>query len=126
MRGGVDPANRGGFPWDEGRWEPGLRETVQALLRLRAAEPALRDGPVRFLWAEGSLVAYERGDGAARFVVAVNAGDEPARAEVWLGDGARLEPVEVPGFGGVAGGAIVDGRASIDVGPRSGGLLRVV
>jgi len=126
LRGGIDPANRGSFPWDESRWEPGLRESVRALLRLRTAEPALRDGPVRFLWAEGSLVAYERGEGAARFVVAVNAGDEPARAEVWLGDGGRLEPVEVSGFGGVAGGAIVDGRTVLELQGRSGGLLRVV
>ena len=85
----------------------------------------MRDGPVRFLWSEGSLVAYERGEGAARFVVAVNAGDEPARAEVWLGDGARLEPVEVPGFIGVSGGAIVDGRIELDLPGRSGGILRI-
>lgn len=38
MAGGVDPACRGGFPWDEARWEPGLRESIQAALRLRMAE----------------------------------------------------------------------------------------
>src|SRR4051794_41956757 len=77
MQGGVDPANRGGFPWDEARWEPGLRDGIRAVLKARGAEAALRDGPVRFLRAEGSAGADERGGGATRFVIAGNAAAEP-------------------------------------------------
>ena len=126
MQGGVDPANRGGFPWDEDGWEPGLRDAVKALLWLRRSEPALRDGPMRFLWANGSAVAYERGAGAGRFVVVVNAGDEAVRLDLGMGDeGGRLDPVALAGFGGVSGAAIVEGRASVEITARSGGILRV-
>jgi neopullulanase len=125
MRGGVDPANRGGFPWDEGRREPGLRESVKGLLRLRAAEPVLRDAPLRFLWAEGSAVAYERGDGPARLVVAVNTGDEAARLDLWIGEGERLAPIDLIGFDGVGAGTVIDGRTIVELAPRSGGVLRI-
>ena len=36
--GGNDPGPRGAFPWYPGRREPGLRESVRALLRLRSSE----------------------------------------------------------------------------------------
>ena len=38
LAGSHDPDCRRGFPWDEGRWEPGLRDSVRALLHLRRAE----------------------------------------------------------------------------------------
>ena len=69
---GNDPGYRGAFPWDAARWEPGLRDTVRALLHLRSAEPGLRDGPLGVVGAAGAAVAFERGSGAARFIVAVN------------------------------------------------------
>ena len=114
-------------PGTRPRWEPGLRDAVKALLWLRRSEPALRDGPIRFLWADGSAVVYERGAGAGRFVVAVNAGDSAVRAELDLGGvgGGRLDPVALPGFGGVAGAPIVDGRASVELPARSGCVLRL-
>ena len=96
LEGGGDPGCRGAFPWDEARWEPGLHEAVRGLLRLRAAEPALRDAPLRVVGAEGSAVAYERGSGASRFVVAVNAGE----SEVRLG----LDFADAPGGAGWAPG----------------------
>jgi hypothetical protein len=130
MQGGVDPANRGGFPWDESRWESGLRDGVRAVLRARGAEPALRDGPVRFLRAEGGAVAYERGAGASRFLIAVNAADEPVTLELPIGGDsadvhARLEPIALPGFGEVEASAAVDGTVTLALTPRSGGLFRI-
>ncbi len=105
LRGGDDPGCRGAFPWDESWWEPGLRDSVRALMRLRAAEAALRDGPMRVIGASGMAMAFERGAGSSRFVVAVNAGDEPVGLEVGFGDapegpGGHLAPIELPGFGG--------------------------
>ena len=104
LRGGNDPENRGAFPWDEGRWDTGLRDSVRAMTRLRATEPALRDSPLRAVGAWGSAVAFERGAGAARFVVAVNAGDSPIDLQLWFGDapegaGGHLASVELAGFG---------------------------
>ncbi len=131
LEGGNDPACRGAFPWDEDRWEHGLRESVRALLRLRSAEPALRDSPIRALGAEGGAVAFERGAGSSRFVVAVNAGDEPVALPVRFEDepegaGGQLAPLDLPGFGGVGPASIHDGTAVLELAGRSGAVLRVV
>jgi glycosidase len=131
LTGGMDPHCRGAFPWDSSRWEPGLHDTVRALFRLRQAEPALRDGPFRVVGAREAAVAYERGSGAARFVVVVNPGDSavqmPLRfADAPPGHGGHLAPVTLPGLGGVGEAPIVDGTATLDVAARSGGIVRVV
>ena len=117
LSGGNDPDCRGSFPWDEARWETGMRDSVQALLRLRHAEPALRDGQTRLVGASDVAVALERGAGASRFVVAANASDEPVRLDLSLSDaaagsGGHLAPVVLPGFDGVAESPIV-GRAGL-------------
>ena len=130
LRGGDDPGCRGAFPWDEARWESGLRESVQALFGLRSAEAVLRDGPLRVVGADASAIAYERGTGASRLVVALNPGNSTAhlslRFEDAPGDGnERLAPIDLPGLAGVGGGRIERGGATIEIGPRSGGVLRV-
>jgi cyclomaltodextrinase / maltogenic alpha-amylase / neopullulanase len=131
LTGGNDPACRGAFPWDEARWEPGLRESVQALLRLRHADPALRDGGIRIVGATDAAVALERGAGSSRFVVAANASAEPVRLDLRFADaapgaGGHLAPVVLPGFDGVGESPIVDGRARLDMAPRAAAVLRVV
>ena len=94
LLGGNDPANRGAFPWDEARWDIGLRETVRALLRLRAAEPGLRDVSVRTVGAEGSAVAFERGvgDDALRRCGQRRRLGRPARVAVRRRAGRRRRP----------------------------------
>jgi cyclomaltodextrinase / maltogenic alpha-amylase / neopullulanase len=131
LLGGNDPACRGAFPWDDTRWAGGLRESVRALLRLRSAEPALRDGPLTIVGAAEAALAYERGSGASRFVVVANPGDVSVRlplrfADAPTGHGGHLAPITLPGMGGVAETAVVDGRATLDVGPLAGSILRVV
>ena len=131
LSGGNDPACRGAFPWDEARWEPGLRESVRALFRLRAAEPALRDGPLKAVGSAGSAMAYERGSGVARFVVVVNPGTAAERlslrfADAPSGHGGHLAPIVLPGLGGVGEAAILDGVAILDVAPLVASILRVV
>jgi neopullulanase len=129
--GANDPASRGGFPWDETHWEPGLHDVVRALLHLRAAEPGLRDSPLRAVGAQGSAVAFERGSGAARFVVAVNAGEEAASLPLRFADapggaGGHLASIELPGFATPAETRIVDGNATIDLEAQTGAVLRIV
>ncbi len=129
--GGIDPECRGAFPWDRATWEPGLHDTVRTLLHLRSAEPVLRDGPLTVVGAADSAVAFERGSGAARFVVAANPGDAPVRLDVRFADapsgaGGHLAPVDIPGLTGAGESRIVDGRATIGLGARSGTVLRVV
>ena len=129
LTGGNDPECRAGFPWDETRWEPGLRASVRALLRLRSAEPALRDAPLRIAGAEGQAVAIERGAGPSRLVVAVNAGETATRLRLGLeadpGGLGRLAPLALPGFDGATGGEIVDGEAWLELPARTGNIYRV-
>ncbi|MFL5709104.1 MAG: hypothetical protein ACJ77Y_08990, partial [Chloroflexota bacterium] len=80
----------------------------------------------------GSAVAYERGEGVSRFVIAVNAADEAATIHVPI-DGdvppdrpLRLDPVDLPGFGVVGVSAVAGGSATLVLPPRSGGLFRIV
>jgi cyclomaltodextrinase len=131
LTGGGDPACRGAFPWDPARWEPGLRNTIRGLLHLRLAEPVLRDGPLAVVGAAGPAIAIERGSGSARFIVAANPGETAVALEVRLADapsgaGGHLAPVDIPGCGGSGESRIVDGRATIDLAPCSGTILRVV
>ncbi|MFL5675135.1 MAG: glycoside hydrolase family 13 protein [Chloroflexota bacterium] len=128
MTGGNDPANRGGFRWNEAEWDTGLRESVRHLTHLRLGEPGLRGREVRVAGASDQAVAVERGSGASRFVVALNAADAEARLDVSVdGDGVRgLDGVPLPGFEEVAGSAVTDGRATLVLPPRSGALFRVV
>jgi alpha-glucosidase len=57
------------------------------LISLRRAEPALATGGWRPVDAEGAVLAYERAESGARFLVALNLGAEPARlAGSWAGE----------------------------------------
>jgi neopullulanase len=127
MRGGNDPANRAGFPWDAGDRDDDLRSFVTSVLALRAAEPATRHGATTSIGADGPAMAIERRLDEGRLILAMNAGDDEMDLEVvveGMGEG-RLEPVELPG---VDAGAAVDvrgGRARIPLPARTGRVLRV-
>jgi cyclomaltodextrinase / maltogenic alpha-amylase / neopullulanase len=131
LLGGNDPESRGAFPWGPSRWEPGVRESVRALLRLRASESALRDSPLRVAGSAGGAVAFERGTGSSRFVVAANAGQEPVDLVLRFegetsGAGRRLVPVQLPGFEELADVPVVDAVATLRLAPRTGSVLRMV
>lgn len=51
----------------------------QQLIRMRKRYPALVDGDIRFIYAEGKVIAYERVLGKQRLEVWLNAGEEPVR-----------------------------------------------
>src|SRR5262245_35112508 len=129
LAGGNDPACRGAFPWDPGRWESDLRDTIRSLVALRRSEPALRAGSVAIAGAEGRAAALIRGEGAGQHVVAVNAGDTPVHLEIRLrngtGDRTRLVPMELPGLGPVPATTVVDDAATLDLVPRTGAIMRL-
>ena len=136
LSGANDPANRAAFPWEDGaRAAAGcdmtLAGSVRGLLHLRHAEPAFRHGPLRLVGAVDGAVAFERGSGAARFVVVGNASDDEVALTVAIADapagaGGHLAPVEVPGFDAVGEAPITDGVATVRLSARTGGILRVV
>ena len=137
LTGGNDPANRGAFPWDESRWDRDLRAFVRSLLRLRSATPALRHGSTTAVAASGSAMAFERRLGEERLIVAVHPGSDPMTLEIALPgvDAGRLEPVELEGAetwsttadeaSRGAGIRIENGRARLDLAPRTGRVARV-
>ncbi len=129
LEGGNDPDCRRAYPWDERARDHELRDFVRAIVRERHGDATLRSDHVAVVAAAGGAIAYERRSGDARSIVAVNAGDVPARLELRLDlpDGTALTSVALPGgFGLVGGGAVVSGGvASVDLDPRSGAILRV-
>ena len=101
---GNDPENRGAFPWDEGRWETGLRDSVRAL----TAPARDRAGPARRAAAgrrrrrdprSPSSAARARRASSSRSTRATR----PSSSTLRFGDapdgaGGHLAPVELAGF----------------------------
>ncbi len=128
MAGGSDPDCRRTFPWQAPEtWDRELLAYVTATAALRHANPVLRGGAFRALGAEGMAMAYLRASDEAAFVVALNAGREPARLTLHVPEvtGKRLVPVPLPGD--TAGGApeLVEGRVEVEIPRRTGRVLKV-
>lgn len=82
MQGCRDPFNRGFYPWKEE--DRGLISWYQHLAEFRRSIPVFREGGLRVLYAKGDLVVYTRLNQAGEdaVLVAVNRGDDIARAQV--------------------------------------------
>ena len=74
MEGAADPFNRGTYPW--GQEDKDLLAWYSALGRLRKERPSLRRGSIRWLAAQGPLLAYVREVPEEATFLMVNAGDE--------------------------------------------------
>ncbi|MFP5341865.1 MAG: glycoside hydrolase family 13 protein [Candidatus Limnocylindria bacterium] len=127
MAGANDPANRGGFPWERERWDTELHAFVRAVLRLRAAEPALRHGSTVAIGDSGPALVLERALDDDRLVVAINPGVEAVTVDVALeGVGAgRLLPIHLEPGDPEAPVAVRDGLASLALAPRRGVVARL-
>jgi cyclomaltodextrinase len=128
LTGGNDPANRGAFPWDEGRWDGTLRAFVRSVLRLRAAEPALRHGSTTAIAAAGAALAFERRLDRARLVVAINAGTDTVALDASIGGETegRLEAIALDGTETAIGPIeVVAGVARLMLPPRTGQVFRL-
>jgi neopullulanase len=131
MMGGIDPDSRRAFPWDMAHWDAELLRSVQAMLALRHAEPALRADPVAVTDASGAALAFTRATGGpeaagegGRLGVAINAGDSPATLR--LGEGGAFTLLAVGRARTIAPilhGA--DGTVAIELPPRSGAVVRL-
>ncbi len=74
LTGGDDPDCRGTMEWDPEQQEQELLSFYRRLIRLRKRHPALRQGTLKFLLAEGggSQLVYRRRHGEETLLVAMN------------------------------------------------------
>lgn len=87
MEGWEDPFNRSTYPW--GREDPELKARFALLGRTRKERPSLQKGAIRYLYANGPLLAYQRTLGEERSVTVVNASGRRASLELpWEGETA--------------------------------------
>jgi len=132
MEGGLDPDNRRAFPADRAAWDAGLRAFVGGAAALRRSTATLRDrGVTRTVVADGELHAHVRHEpsNGELYLVAVNAGDAPARTELVLPElGERdLELVRWSGWpdpGAAPPRRDGEGRLWLEVPARDGRVLR--
>lgn len=124
MEGRRDPDCRRAFPWDESRWNMGLRDFVKRCIALRHAHPALRRGDYTQLHASGEVYAFGRRLNDETLIVVLNNGLSEAKVDIdvakYLPDGKAVADVwgdtRIPMAGG---------RLSLTVPARSGGVFRV-
>jgi len=111
MAGGKDPDCRRAFPWDERKWNLGLRDYLRRCIALRKAHPALRRGEFRPLYAQGEVYAFARQLDKETLIAVLNVGQTPWTLDVplngLLSDGAVLEAVWGEGMASVAHGQLV-------------------
>ncbi|HEY8238434.1 MAG TPA: glycoside hydrolase family 13 protein [Candidatus Limnocylindrales bacterium] len=133
MTGEQDPGSRAAFPWsDRGAWDLGILEYTTRAVAVRRAHPVLRRGGYRTIAASDASMAFIRTPAAGiegpAIVVAINAGNTEATLELDLaGLVGRLTsiPLEGPAVPPSSEVAIWDGRAAVNVSPRTGLVLRV-
>ena len=133
VEGREDPDCRRAYPWDPARQDRAMRDFYAGLIALRHAEPVVRHGRFELLGAEGSAVAYGL-LGADRFdrsiIVAVNAGDRPARLELEIPD-LSGQPVDRVAWRGdewkatLAPQTIEAGALVVEIAAREGLVLGV-
>lgn len=125
MSGGKDPLSRGGFPWQQDRWNVGLRDFIKKAVALRHDHPALRRGLYSTLYGQGSLYAIGRQTVGDTLVTIFNVGREPQVGNIpvsgFLSDDAVLRDVWDGGQYAVGAGEL-----TVHLAPRSALVLEVV
>ena len=85
MEGFEDPFNRGTYPW--GNEDALLQRHFMRLGKLRNTRESLQRGSLRYLHAEGHVLAFEREYNGEITIAATNAGSESAELSLdWQGD----------------------------------------
>lgn len=82
MEGCQDPGCRGGFPWDESKWDKELQDYVRRCITLRKVKPALRQGDFTWLLLKHDVVAYSRQLGSETLLVILNNSHQPVNLDL--------------------------------------------
>jgi cyclomaltodextrinase / maltogenic alpha-amylase / neopullulanase len=98
VEGREDPDCRRAYPWDPAGQDRAMRDFFSGLIALRHTESVVRHGRLELLGAVDSSVAYGlfgTEDLDRSIIVAINAGDQPARLELELPDLTGLPVAQV-------------------------------
>jgi neopullulanase len=111
LEGARDPDCRRAMPWDPSQWDMDLLAAAKRYIALRTKYRALRrPGLYRRLHTEGLVYAFARQLEGETVIVALNAGDKPARLDLNLRelvpDGTRLRQEWGHGEQTVSGGTL--------------------
>jgi cyclomaltodextrinase / maltogenic alpha-amylase / neopullulanase len=122
MTGGRDPDCRRSFLWDESTWSAEIRDWVRRCVALRHAHPILRQGAFEALEASHDVFVFCRIHDQKIAIIALNAGQEAAEADVTLP--VRIRPDSVTAVWDGLVPAIECGRVSNwHIPARSGSVL---
>ncbi|HPX65530.1 MAG TPA: glycoside hydrolase family 13 protein, partial [Anaerolineaceae bacterium] len=86
LTGGKDPECRKTFPWDESEWNTDLRDQLKSYIALRNANPVLRTGAYKVIYAHDGVIAYTRKNEEQTMLVILNANDAPKTVTIPTGD----------------------------------------
>ena len=86
LTGGKDPECRKTFPWDESEWNTDLRDQLKSYIALRNANPVLRTGAYKVIYAHDGVIAYTRKNEEQTMLVILNANDSPKAVTIPTGD----------------------------------------
>jgi neopullulanase len=120
LDGEHDPDCRKSFPWEDNRWNMGLRSYVKELIALRKQNPPLRRGDFRRLWSANGTYAFSRSLGDDTLVVALNASESPQQVAVIYE--AQTSPTTV--FGHASDISVSENRLKFKIPARSGVMLK--
>jgi glycosidase len=90
MQGFEDPFNRGSYPW--GHEDEDILSHFRKLAQLRKKSAALRRGSIKYLVAEGEILAFSRNFDSEKIVTMVNAGNSKRCLEL-CGKIYHLSPI---------------------------------
>lgn len=95
LTGGKDPDCRKTFPWDENAWNSDLRDQLKSFIALRNANPVLRAGTYKVIYAHDGVIAYTRQNEQKTMLIVLNANDTPKTITLPTGDifsiGSKLQ-----------------------------------
>jgi cyclomaltodextrinase len=94
LDGKHDPDCRKTFPWDENRWNHGLRDFFKWCVGLRKAHPALRCGSYEVLLSEQDVYAFARKLEGETIVVALNLSRQARSVSLPIQSAATFKNVE--------------------------------
>ena len=107
---------RGTYPW--GHEDRDLKAWYTLLGALRTAHPALQEGDLQWLYAEGRCLAFRRTVETESLTAVLNAGDEEVTLTLPCSGGSQTDLLTGQAY------PASEGHVSLTLPPRSGLLLK--